>query len=47
MSIFLRESSESEEIKKSNGQIMDKDEIVRVINDRINELIREGILKNP
>jgi hypothetical protein len=47
MRIFLRESSESEETVKSNGQLMDQDEIVRVVDARINELISKGILKKP
>jgi hypothetical protein len=46
MRIFLREASDKEEIK-SSGQFMDQDEIVRVVDARINELISRGILKKP
>ncbi|NLH20723.1 MAG: hypothetical protein GX463_00895 [Methanothrix sp.] len=46
MRIFLREASDKEE-PKSSGQFMDQDEIVRVVDARINELISKGILKKP
>jgi hypothetical protein len=43
MRIFQRESQESEEIKKSNGRFMGEDEIIKVVDARINELISKGI----
>ena len=46
MRIFLREASDKDELK-SSGQFMDQDEIVRVVDARINELIGRGILKKP
>ena len=46
MRIFLREASDKDELK-SSGQFMDQDEIVRVVDARINELIGKGKLKKP
>jgi len=47
MRIFQRESSECEEIEKPNGQFMGQDEIVKVVDARINELISKGMIKKP
>jgi len=47
MRIFQRESPQSEETESSNGRPMSQDEIIRVVDARIDELISKGMLKKP
>lgn len=47
MRIFQKESSEKEEIKKLTGKTASDDEILKLIDDRINELIEKGVIKKP